>query len=758
MRLKNCHIENFGKLKNFDYNFSDGLNIINKENGFGKTTFATFIKAMFYGLPSTTKRNLDENERKKYMPWQGANFGGNIVFEVDGRTYKIQRFFGKNNSEDTFELYDTKTGKQSTDFSQNIGEELFGLDCDAFERSAFSSQKILGSNVNESISNKFRNTIQGVSEEFNFEKAIEILNNKRVRLYNNKNSGEIQSLEAEIEKIEQDIRDIGSSSVKIDILSQSIEEDDLQIQKLQKNIDLVKTQIKQYSVVQQNIANKEMLNVLNGQIKSLQEQGKNANLLLNGVNIDEKSVDLQILNNQNTENKETILKTKLEISYVEEKNIELSEYFKNGVPTEDEIVVAEKNAQLVEKKYLSDTNQNGIKNGSKKYFSLFNACLLVLAIVGVVLGACMANNSLVLAIVLIGLGVICFLGFAFLYFKNMINNKFEQNRTKIDESNLESFEEAKEQLKSFIEKYENSDNFRTALSKIVEKKDEFFEVKKQVAKKEQEVMQLKEQIGQEKMQMRMFLNQFVFETGSLKAEDKLLLVKQAINQKVKIQEELVKKQNELENFKKDKNILENVELKGEDIVQLQKKESDLQRDIDKLKEDRSMLVSSISAIQNELSGLNDLEIEKENREQKLKKLKTELMAVKNAKKYLEQANESLTSKFLQPMKSGLKKYLKLITGVEFENLHLDTDFNVSFDEYGKIRELDFYSKGYKNIVDICLRLALIDALFDKQKPFVILDDPFINFDEKKVQNTKIFLNELAKEYQIIYFTCHSSRC
>lgn len=758
MRLKNCHIENFGKLKNFDYNFFDGLNVINQENGFGKTTFATFIKAMFYGLPSTTKRNLDENERKKYMPWQGENFGGNIVFEVDGRTYKIQRFFGKNNSEDAFELYDIKTGKQSTDFSQNIGEELFGLDCDAFERSAFSSQKILGSNVNESISNKFRNTIQGVSEEFNFEKAIEILNNKRVRLYNNKNSGEIQSLEAEIEKIEQDIRDIGSSSVKIDILSQSIEEDDLQIQKLQKDIDFVKTQIKQYSVVQQNIANKEMLNVLNGQIKSLQEQEKNANLLLNGVNIDEKSVDLQILNNQNTENKETILKTKLEISYVEEKNLELSEYFKNGAPTEDEIAVAEKNAQLVEKKYSSEINQNGIKNGSKKYFSLFNVCLLVLGIVGVVLGAFMANNSLVLAIVLIGLGVICFLGFAFLYFKNMINNKFEQNRIKIDESNLESFEDAKKQLKSFIEKYENSDNFRTALSKIIAKKDEFFEVKKQVAKKEQEVMQLKEQIEQEKMQMRKFLNQFVFEAGSLKAEDKLLLVKQAINQKAKIQEELAEKQNEFENFKKDKNILENVELKGEDIVQLQKKESDLQRDIDKLKEDRSMLVSSISAIQNELSGLNDLEIEKDNRVQKLKKLKTELMAVKNAKKYLEQANESLTSKFLQPMKSGLKKYLKLITGIEFENLHLDTDFNVAFDEYGKIRELDFYSKGYKNIVDICLRLALIDALFDKQKPFVILDDPFINFDEKKVQNTKTFLNELAKEYQVIYFTCHSSRC
>ena len=50
MKLLKCHIENFGKLSNFDYRFKDGINTIQEENGFGKTTFANFIKAMFYGL------------------------------------------------------------------------------------------------------------------------------------------------------------------------------------------------------------------------------------------------------------------------------------------------------------------------------------------------------------------------------------------------------------------------------------------------------------------------------------------------------------------------------------------------------------------------------------------------------------------------------------------------------------------------------------------------------------------------------------
>ena len=44
MKLIKCHIENFGKLSGYDYEFKDGLNTIKEDNGYGKTTFASFIK------------------------------------------------------------------------------------------------------------------------------------------------------------------------------------------------------------------------------------------------------------------------------------------------------------------------------------------------------------------------------------------------------------------------------------------------------------------------------------------------------------------------------------------------------------------------------------------------------------------------------------------------------------------------------------------------------------------------------------------
>ena len=43
MKLTRLHVENFGKLQNFDYSFDKGLNILLEENGWGKSTLAAFI-------------------------------------------------------------------------------------------------------------------------------------------------------------------------------------------------------------------------------------------------------------------------------------------------------------------------------------------------------------------------------------------------------------------------------------------------------------------------------------------------------------------------------------------------------------------------------------------------------------------------------------------------------------------------------------------------------------------------------------------
>ena len=141
MKLIKCYVASFGKLENFEYEFTDGLNSIQQENGFGKTTLATFIKAMFYGLEGGAKKSITENERKTYKPWNSwGNCGGYLIFEPSGRHFKIERFFGDKEKNDTPILTDLETGKTQVDVF-NLGRRIFEIDDNGFLSTTYLSQK-----------------------------------------------------------------------------------------------------------------------------------------------------------------------------------------------------------------------------------------------------------------------------------------------------------------------------------------------------------------------------------------------------------------------------------------------------------------------------------------------------------------------------------------------------------------------------------------------------------------------------------------
>lgn len=179
MKLIKCYIENFGGLKQYEMKFNTGITVIEEPNGFGKTTLAEFIKAMFYGFPRAG-RALDKNIRKKYLPWQGGRYGGNLVFEHNGKKYRIDRTFGNVPRLDTFLLTDDITHRKSTDFTENIGVELFELDADSFERSTYLPQLLDGSSLaTTGIQAKLGDLVEDTNDINNYEKAITALKSSR---------------------------------------------------------------------------------------------------------------------------------------------------------------------------------------------------------------------------------------------------------------------------------------------------------------------------------------------------------------------------------------------------------------------------------------------------------------------------------------------------------------------------------------------------------------------------------------------------
>ena len=184
MRLKECYIVNFGKISDKKITFSDGLNSFVHENGWGKTTLTAFIRAMLFGLSDSKKTDIEENERKHYLPWNGGVCAGRLTFESSGKIYRIERSFGQKPSQDTFALYDAVTGNESHDFSENLGRELFGIDKDGFERTVFLSDRNLsGKNTNKTISEKLSDLSGAVGDVGVMDDALKLLDTRRKFYY-----------------------------------------------------------------------------------------------------------------------------------------------------------------------------------------------------------------------------------------------------------------------------------------------------------------------------------------------------------------------------------------------------------------------------------------------------------------------------------------------------------------------------------------------------------------------------------------------
>ncbi|MBQ8914381.1 MAG: hypothetical protein IJ054_10125, partial [Lachnospiraceae bacterium] len=124
---------------------------------------------------------------------------------------------------------------------------------------------------------------------------------------------------------------------------------------------------------------------------------------------------------------------------------------------------------------------------------------------------------------------------------------------------------------------------------------------------------------------------------------------------------------------------------------------------------------------------------------------------------LEEAKAAFTKKYTEPIKSGFDKYYNKIEQIKDNTYELDANINLYRKELGLNRETRFLSSGYKDLAGLCMRMALIDAMYRKERPFIIIDDMFVNFDNDKLDMTLSLLNDISKEYQIIYFTCNESR-
>ena len=186
--------------------------------------------------------------------------------------------------------------------------------------------------------------------------------------------------------------------------------------------------------------------------------------------------------------------------------------------------------------------------------------------------------------------------------------------------------------------------------------------------------------------------------------------------------------------------------------------------IQQLTDEREKVHNNIGNYNKTLENLQEEYDEWEENCAKLKELKSLQSTEKKkyeyvsiAKKKLELAKEVMTAKYADPIFQGFRQYYEMLSGDEAVHFHIDANTTVTVDELGKQRDTDTLSSGYRDLIGICLRIALVDAMYQEEEPPLIMDDPFTNLDDKKVNAGMDFVGKLAEKYQIIYFTCSASR-
>ena len=184
MKIDELKVNSYGKLKNKDIKFEDGINIIYGENERGKSTLLNFIVNMFYGT-SKNKKGKIMSDFDKYKPWDTEEFSGKMKYTLDnGKKYEIFREFGKKNPK----IYDENMEDVSKEYSidKNTGSQFFyeqtKVDEQAFTSTVVSYQNEveLDNQTQNILLQKIANTSSTGADNISYKKAFDKLNKKQL--------------------------------------------------------------------------------------------------------------------------------------------------------------------------------------------------------------------------------------------------------------------------------------------------------------------------------------------------------------------------------------------------------------------------------------------------------------------------------------------------------------------------------------------------------------------------------------------------
>lgn len=865
MKLTGLYIENFGCLHQYELEFRDGLTVLREPNGFGKTTLAEFIRAMFYGFPRAAK-TLDKNKRKKYIPWNGGKCGGNLTFEWEGAGYRIERTFGATPRGDSFQLIDLTTNKKSGRFSEDIGVELFGLDADSFERSTYMPQlHDLGSLSTDSIRAKLGDLVEDANDVGNFEKAVAALKNKRSTFVPYRGNGgsvaeartQVSCFQEELDRAEGKRKDLTAAQTQIAGLEAELEQTGAELAAVRAQITRASQSAADAAVRQQY---EEMLTqhrkISEGAQMQRFAQGVpaaedfdtarrdceryvalNAELRSGGLSQAEQArlaelerffaagvpggEELEALSGQVQKRTQLCLTSvHQKLSPEEQERLDaLERYFQRGVPAERDIDEArtglDRAALLRQEADKLAEVPAGVPKTRPGHLGV--VLLLAAGILALAAGAALiAADGMVPGILLLGAGAVL------LTAGGILGRKRSADRARYDaagekrvrmEQCLREADALEMEVRAFVGRYSKMQSMPDGILELRNNRAAYLALKVRSDGLRESREQTERELAAYTQSLDRALTPYFgancdFEQAvpALWLRRSQLRDLEAKKDAAEVREKELYEQAEalrrklcaflephcrescpeqfhslLSEFQRDcdeytrlrtrqKELAEQISaFRQEHQTVLEAGAAEDTPDLEALKEQEKQLAGRItdltrtmleqkqaaSQLRSEIDRIPELQDGLELWQAKQRAGQADADTLDQTLDYLQKARESLSGNYLGTIQRSFASYLGRMMGGE--KALVTSDLEVQLERQGQARELGYFSAGQTDMVMLCMRFALVDALFSDVKPFVILDDPFVNLDDGRTVQALALLDELARERQIIYLVCNSSR-
>lgn len=808
MRILNIHIENFGRLKDCDITFDRGLNAVVRENGWGKTSLAAFIRAMFYGLEGERKRDLKENERLRYQPWNKGHFGGSMKFEAGGKCYIVTRDFGAKDRNEGFRLQDAVTLLDSTDYSERLGEELFHIDREAFGRTAFLNHASVLYSGGGSLPGDGEGTEAGAEDLNRYGIA-----DAKMKNYLNENSptrktGKLYQKKEEIREMEQELKRLAPLKERITGLQAGRTQDEAELRNAEEELKNIRAEQKTLAAFrtealierqrEERKAHKEQC--LAAVLQTEQEFG--------GVIPSEDAIREAKADAEKVRSTDSLLR---EETGPNPRFLALSEYFENGVPDDgelteqiqirNEIQDIERDEKVLRERLTKERDREKLlsEQAQDQSRSAVSASMPWPVVAGIFFVAATAMTVglvfhmfpkkagnivtagivITFAIALIGLWEAFRKGNAAKAERAMHAKRLEECRMAADEleQQIEELlavkEEKRETVAGFLKAWGKSageDGEEALLYEMKSRAEEY----RSLAALEEERAEKHAKRVREKSETEDSLRQKLSAMGAPEELMSLRDVTDVLNWLSETGGRLIRLENEKKQAGETEERLvafakEHPEKPGQILLseeQLAERENDLNAGEAAASERERALREALSARNRELSdaytdedSLLDVSERLAGEKEAYAEAEEAYKIVKKTQEYLSAAKDRFTARFMEPIKSAFDRYYALLCGREDggEEFRIDAGLRIERKEEGAFHDAEAQSDGYADMIGLCIRMAILDVKFTREKPPVIMDDPLVYLDDAHLSGAKEFLQKIADSYQVIYLTCRGGR-